>query len=118
MESTTLKTVIVSRYALVGNGLKKRLQEQFNGKLSVSATIDVSGFLERVSTYDVVILDYMIDDNNYVSVSNKIKQLSPPTQIVMHSSADDVIAAINAIADGKDPASVKKYSHKLHDQFI
>src|SRR5258706_15613810 len=101
MERENLNLFILADNALVVNGLKHYLEERFNSRIRVYSFYDTKSCLKKVNRHtNVVVLDYFIGGRSGMEALRCIKALNPETEIIFHSSNDDVMAAVNAYLKG------------------
>lgn len=109
MESKRLNLFIVDDNELMVAALKVYLEERFENSLNVSTFYTGDSCLARISEdTDIVILDYILDDNNDgLEVLKAIKKINPITEVIMLSSNQDIALAIESFQMGAKDYVVK-----------
>jgi len=120
METKSLKVVIAADNALVVNGLRHHLENNFGKTLTVSACYDVRLLLKKITALaDVVLLDYFFDGINGEVLRRKLEDINPDIKVIMHSSRQDVIAEIKEMTEVQ-PARMlhSQYSQNLVHSYL
>ncbi len=97
MENRKINLIIVSDNALVVNGLKHYLIKRFGNWINIMGFYDRKSCLKNIDGYTgVVVLDHFISGKPGIETLKRIKVLSPATEIIMHSSNEEVAELVHA----------------------
>lgn len=108
METHTTNIFIVDDNNLVLTSLKQSLEDKFQSSIQVSTFIDGESCLEKVNQVThIVILDYFLDGENGLEILKKIKEKNPETEVIMFSSNEDVLLAIETFREGAKDYVIK-----------
>lgn len=90
-----LNLFIVADNALVVNGLKHYLRNQFED-IEVTNFYDSRSCLKKINKQtQIVVIDQNINDKTGVDTLRSIKTINPETEVVVHTSREDVAAFLN-----------------------
>lgn len=85
---------IVADNALVANGLKHFLGKKFTD-VTISRFYDCRTCLKKINRdTQVVILDHVIHGRSGEEAMRSIKTINPDTEVIMHTSREDVAAML------------------------
>jgi DNA-binding NtrC family response regulator len=119
MENSVPNVFIIAEKALVVTGLRHALTVKFGDRIQVSAFYDSRTMLGKVDDKTTaLILDYFFEGKRGINLLKAARVINPAVEGIMHSSTDDVVAAIERLLSGELRQQVKKYSHKLENQFL
>lgn len=93
-----LKILIVDDDKFMSTLIELQLKKE--GYSTVDTVKTGKECLERVGHYDLIVLDYFLENENGISVLNAIKSEHPNAQVIMLSSQEYVSVAIKSIKMG------------------
>lgn len=101
MKTESLNLFIVDNNPFMIAGLKTYLENRFGSELNISTFTSGSNAIQQVNhTTDIVILDYSLTAENGNEILKSIKGINPKTEVIMHSSNEDIGVAIAAFRHG------------------
>ncbi|MCW3075904.1 MAG: hypothetical protein JWO32_513 [Bacteroidetes bacterium] len=93
---------IVADNALVANGLKHYLRNQF-GDINIFNFYDSRSCLKKIKKdTQVVVLDNVIHGRSGVETMRSIKTINPETEVIMHTSGEEVASFLRILYKGKN----------------
>ncbi len=99
---------IVDDNKLLVTDLKHHLQTRFGVSVNVSVFYDGESCLKKVDKdTHIVILDYFLDGKNGLEILKLIKEKNPETEVIMLSSNEDIVLAIETFRSGAKDYVVK-----------
>ncbi|MBA3664169.1 MAG: response regulator [Bacteroidetes bacterium] len=99
---------IVADNALVANGLKHYLNQKFSN-INVFNFYDSRSCLKHINKEtQVVILDHVIHGKSGIDTLRSIKTINPDTEVIMHTSGEDVVNFLNGYYKGDTGFLVQK----------
>jgi DNA-binding NarL/FixJ family response regulator len=102
MEAQKLNICILADNALVVNGLRHSLESRFPNRINVTGFYDSRNFLKKVDqNTQAVVLDYFLEGKSSLATFKCIQAINPKARIIMHSSKEDVINAIETMFKGE-----------------
>lgn len=108
METQGLNLFIVDDNKLLVTDLKHYLQTRFGVGLNISTFNDGESCLEKVdNSTSIVILDYFMDGKNGLEILKSIKTINPKTEVIMLSSNENLVLAIESFREGAKDFVVK-----------
>lgn len=108
MDTHITNIFIVDDNKIVLATLKQALENRFNSNVQVSTFQDGESCLEKLNQVThVVILDYYLEGENGLEILKKIKEKNPDTQVIMLSSNEDVLLAIETFRQGAKDFIIK-----------
>jgi len=108
MKTQGLNLFIVDDNKSMVNALKQYLQSRFGVSLKISTFYDGESCLEKVDEdTHIVILDYQMTGKNGIEVLKLIKAINPKTEVIMLSSNNDIVLAIDSFRMGAADYVVK-----------
>ena len=97
MENGKINLFIVADNALVVNGLKHYIQKRFGTWINIFGFYDRKSCLKKVDgSTGVVVLDHFINGKPGIETLKSIKAINPLTEVIMHSSNEEVAELIHA----------------------
>ncbi|MBA3972338.1 MAG: response regulator [Bacteroidetes bacterium] len=110
METQGLNLFIVDDNKLLVTDLKHYLQTRFGAGINISTFSDGESCLKMVDkNTNIVILDYFLDGKNGLEVLKEIKTINPNTEVIMLSSNEDIVLAIESFRQGAKDYVIKGY---------
>jgi DNA-binding NarL/FixJ family response regulator len=106
METQKLNVYIVDDNKMMAGSLRKYLKNRFDDKIEVSIYFSGDSCMRMMHTHvDLVILDFYLNEKgrsakNGVEILKQIKDHFPDTEVIMHTSNEDVVVAIEAMQSG------------------
>lgn len=98
MKAAVQKVFILAENALVGNGLRHRLQERYYGMIEVECFFDFKSCLRAVKDgCDLVIVDAVLDGKKGPEILLSVKLISPDTKGLIYSSNEEVLDSMDSI---------------------
>jgi DNA-binding NarL/FixJ family response regulator len=97
MSTKKLQVAIVSDNPLVVQGLKRKLCGCMGQLLEVSAFYETRSLLRAAAAADVIVADYMITGVSSNEALSAARKANPSVQVVMHSSCQEVMDAIESL---------------------
>ncbi|HEV7231215.1 MAG TPA: response regulator [Bacteroidia bacterium] len=113
METQKLNVYIVDDNKMMAGSLRKYLKNRFGEKVDVSLYFSGDSCLRMMHGHiHLVILDYYLNERgkagkNGVEILKRIKDRFPETEVIMHTSNEDVAVAIEAMKMGAKDYVVK-----------
>jgi two-component system OmpR family response regulator len=108
MKTQKTNIFIVDDDELMVMDLKISLENEFGNGVKVTTFNDGESCLEKVDEdLHIVILDYYMQDKNGMEVLKSIKLINPKTEIIMFTSNDDMITAIESLRVGAKEFVIK-----------
>jgi DNA-binding NarL/FixJ family response regulator len=108
METQGINLFIVDNNRLMVTDLKHYLQTRFGVSVNVSTFYDGESCLEKVDKdTNIVILDYFLQGKNGIEVLKSIKDINPKTEVIMLSSNESIVLAIESFRKGAKDYVVK-----------
>jgi DNA-binding NarL/FixJ family response regulator len=108
METQGINLFIVDDNKLMVTTLKHHLQNRFGVSVKISTFNDGESCLEKVdSETNIVILDYFMEGKNGLEILKSIKTINPKTEVIMLSSNEDIVLAIETFREGAKDYIVK-----------
>jgi DNA-binding NarL/FixJ family response regulator len=117
MEPKPINLFILGDNALIITGLKHDLEKRFGIGLRIYNFYDFKSCLRNINEADVIVLDSMVNGKSANDVSRQLKASNPAIKIIPHSVTSDIIAAIEAMVEGKIPEpETGNYNGKIANQ--
>jgi DNA-binding NtrC family response regulator len=113
METQKLNVYIVDDNKMMAGSLRKYLKNRFGEKAEISLYFSGESCLKMMhENVNMVILDYYLNEKgkaskNGVEILKSIKDRFPNTEVIMHTSNEDVAVAIEAMRVGASDYVVK-----------
>jgi DNA-binding NarL/FixJ family response regulator len=108
METQGINLFIVDDNKLMVADLKYYLQNRFGVSVRISTFSDGESCLEKIDKdTHIVILDYFLDGKNGLEILKLIKEVNPKTEVIMLSSNEDIVLAIESFRNGATDYVVK-----------
>jgi DNA-binding NtrC family response regulator len=99
---------IVDDDKLVLTALKNTIEEKFGDSVQVTTFKDGESCLKQTNDdIHIVILDYYLQDKNGLEVLKNLKTISPKIEVIMLTSNEDVLTAIEILRAGAKEFVVK-----------
>lgn len=121
MNAQGINIFLVDDNKLTVTDLKHFLSNRFGADLNISVFYDGESCLEKIDEKThIVILDYFLDGKNGLEVLKLIKEINPKTEVIMLSSNEDIVLAIDTFRNGatdyviKGNGSLKKISKLVY----
>ena len=121
MNAQGINMFLVDDNKLTVTDLKHFLSNRFGADLNISVFYDGESCLEKIDEKThIVILDYFLDGKNGLEVLKLIKEINPKTEVIMLSSNEDIVLAIDTFRNGatdyviKGNGSLKKISKLVY----
>jgi DNA-binding NarL/FixJ family response regulator len=103
MESGKINLFIVADNALLVNGLKHYLEKRFGTGVRISNFYNKKSCLKKVNkNTQVVIVDSFLGGKSGFETLKTIKTINPNTEIIMHTSEEEVASSIEAFRKKQD----------------
>ncbi len=108
MNGKTINLFIIDDNKLSLLGLKNSLNDRFGSILHISTFTSGKSAMEYIDkNTSIVILDYYLEGENGNEVLNSIKKINPKTEVIMLSSNEDMVVAIDSFRKGAKDYLVK-----------
>jgi DNA-binding NtrC family response regulator len=108
MQTQGINLFIVDDNKLLVTDLKHYLQNKFGSNLNVSTFNTGESCLEKVDKEThIVILDYGLEGKNGLEVLESIKTVNPKTEVIMFSSNENIVIAIDSFRMGAKDYVIK-----------
>ena len=108
MNGEALNLFIVDDNKLSLLGLHESLKNHFGDALIISTFISGKSALECVNkNTSIVILDYLLEGENGNEILEAIKKINPKTEVIMLSSSENLVVAIESFRKGATDYVVK-----------
>jgi DNA-binding NarL/FixJ family response regulator len=108
METQGINLFIVDDNRLMVTDLKHYLQTRFGVSICVSTFYDGESCLQKVDKdTNIVILDYFLEGKNGLEILKSIKDINPRTEVIMLSSNESIVLAIESFREGAKDYVVK-----------
>ena len=108
MNAQTLNLFIIDDNLLMLVGLRSYLNNRFGSDLNISTFHSGESALQKIDVNtNIVILDYLLEDENGNEVLKSIKKINPNTEVIMLSSNEDMAVAIRAFRNGAKDYVIK-----------
>ena len=108
MNNQGMNLFIVDDNQLVLLQLRIYLQNRFGTGINISTFSDGQSALKKIDKdTGIVILDYYLEGENGNQILKSIKAINPKTEVIMHSSNEDVAIAIESFRSGASDFVVK-----------
>jgi DNA-binding NtrC family response regulator len=108
MEMQVQNIFIVDDNQLMVTDLKLHLQERFGASVKISTFENGESCLKKIDKdTHIVILDYFMEGKNGLDILKSIKEINPKTDVVMLTSNEDIVLAINAFRAGAKDYVIK-----------
>jgi two-component system OmpR family response regulator len=121
MRAPGINIFLVDDNRLTVTDLKHFLNNMFGTDLNISVFNDGESCLKKIDKEThIVILDYFLDGKNGLEVLKLIKEINPKTEVIMLSSNEDIVLAIDTFRNGatdyviKGNGSLKKISKLVY----
>ncbi len=121
MKAQGINIFLVDDNRLMVTDLKHFLGNRFGADLNISVFNDGESCLAKIDKdTHIVILDYFLDGKNGLEVLKLIKAINPKTEVIMLSSNEDIVLAIDTFRNGatdyviKGNGSLKKISKLVY----
>lgn len=121
MKAQGINIFLVDDNRLMVTDLKHFLSNRFGADLNISVFNDGESCLAKIDKdTHIVILDYFLDGKNGLEVLKLIKDINPKTEVIMLSSNEDIVLAIDTFRNGatdyviKGNGSLKKISKLVY----
>lgn len=115
METQGLNIFIVDDNQLMVADLKLHLQKTFGISVNISTFENGESCLKLIDkNTHIVILDYFMAGKNGLDIMKAIKEINPKIDVIMLTSNEDIVLAINTFREGakdyviKGPSAWKK----------
>jgi hypothetical protein len=109
METQPTNLFIVDDNKLMVLALEQHLKNKFGVSINISTFYDGESCLEKVdTTTDIVILDYNLDGIDGLEILKLIKEINPKTEVIMLSSNESIVLAIESFREGARDFVIKK----------
>lgn len=90
-----LNVFIVADNALVVNGLKHYLKNKF-GEIDITNFYDSRSCLKKINEKtQIVVIDHFIHGRSGMDTLMSIKTINPHTEVIMHTSGEDVASYLD-----------------------
>lgn len=101
METQEINVFIVDDNKLLVNDLKNCLHESLGAGIQISIFYDGESCLKKIDEKThIVILDYFMPGKNGLETLKSIKAINPKTEVIMLSSNEDIVVAIETFRAG------------------
>jgi len=113
METQKLNVYIVDDNKMMAGSLRKYIKNRFDDNVEISLYFSGESCLKMMHDHvDLVILDYYLNEKgktskNGVEILKQIKDSFPGTEVIMHTSNEDVAVAIEAMQSGAKDYVIK-----------
>jgi len=108
METQGTNLFIVDDNKLLVTDLKYFLQNRFGTSINVSTFEDGESCLKKVDKdTNIVILDYFLNGQDGLEILKAIKAINPKTEVIMLSSNESIVIAIETFRDGAKDYVIK-----------
>ena len=108
MKAQLLNLFIVDDDPLMLTGLRNFLDNKFGANINISTFSTGDSVLKKVDkSTNIVILDYYLEGKNGNEVLKSIKNINPKTEVIMLSSNEDIVIAIEAFRKGATDYVIK-----------
>lgn len=121
MKAQGINIFLVDDNKLMVTDLKHFLGNRFGADLNISVFNDGESCVAKIDKdTHIVILDYFLDGKNGLEVLKLIKAINPKTEVIMLSSNEDIVLAIDTFRNGatdyviKGNGSLKKISKLVY----
>lgn len=103
-----LNLFIVDDDMLMVTGLKNHLNTRFGNDLNISTFSTGESVLKEIDKdTSIVILDYFLNGQNGNEILKSIKNINPKTEVIMLSSNEDIVVAIESFRKGATDYVIK-----------
>ena len=122
MATPGLNIFIVDDNKLTVVALKQYLENRLGANVNISAYYDGESCLDKVDkNTHIVILDYFLDGENKnakngLEILKAVKKINPKTKVIMFSSNEDIVVAIESFRHGATDYVIK--DDKAWDKLI
>ncbi len=101
MENNVTNIFIIDDDISSSNILKQQLNEKFGANINILTFTSGKSALEKLNKYtSIVILDYDLKGENGNDVLKSINKNNPKTEVIMLSSNEDIMTAIESFRKG------------------
>lgn len=108
METQGTNLFIVDDNKLLVTDLKYFLQNRFGGSVNISTFEDGESCLKKVDkNTNIVILDYFLNGEDGLEILKAIKIINPKTEVIMLSSNESIVIAIETFRAGASDYVIK-----------
>ena len=108
MKAQGINIFLVDDNKLMVTDLKHFLSNRFGADLNISVFNDGESCLAKIDKEThIVILDYFLDGKNGLEVLKLIKNINPKTEVIMLSSNEDIVLAIDTFRNGATDYVIK-----------
>ena len=108
MKAQGINIFLVDDNRLMVTDLKHFLRNRFGADLNISVFNDGESCLAKIDKEThIVILDYFLDGKNGLEVLKLIKDINPKTEVIMLSSNEDIVLAIDTFRNGATDYVIK-----------
>ena len=108
MKAQGINIFLVDDNKLMVTDLKHFLRNRFGADLNISVFNDGESCLAKIDKEThIVILDYFLDGKNGLEVLKLIKDINPKTEVIMLSSNEDIVLAIDTFRNGATDYVIK-----------
>lgn len=121
MKAQGINIFLVDDNRLMVTDLKHFLSNRFGTDLNISVFNDGESCIAKIDKdTHIVILDYFLDGKNGLEVLKLIKEINPKTEVIMLSSNEDIVLAIDTFRNGatdyviKGDGALKKISKLVY----
>jgi DNA-binding NarL/FixJ family response regulator len=121
MKAQGINIFLVDDNRLMVTDLKHFLSNRFGTDLNISVFNDGESCIAKIDEdTHIVILDYFLDGKNGLEVLKLIKEINPKTEVIMLSSNEDIVLAIDTFRNGatdyviKGDGALKKISKLVY----
>ena|SRR5687767_2007573 len=96
METTPLIVYILGDHALIGNGLRHRLQQKFGSAVQVSTFCDVHHCLKKVDNLtQVAVVDEYVEGKPADWLGSQFRAINPEVEVLVHDSPGRVLQELS-----------------------
>ena len=108
MKAQGINIFLVDDNRLMVTDLKHFLRNRFGTDLNISVFNDGESCLAKIDKEThIVILDYFLGGKNGLEVLKLIKDINPKTEVIMLSSNEDIVLAIDTFRNGATDYVIK-----------
>lgn len=108
MKAQGINIFLVDDNKLMVTDLKHFLSNRFGADLNISVFNDGESCLAKIDKEThIVILDYFLDGKNGLEILKLIKNINPKTEVIMLSSNEDIVLAIDTFRNGATDYVIK-----------
>ena len=98
MENTPLNVLILGDYALVLNGLRRRLHLKFGSAMHAEVFCDAYQCLKRVDRFThVLVIDEKVDNRTAEEWCRQFLAINPDLEVLVHRNSDHVLQELRML---------------------